>query len=367
MAACRAVKCHPQMKDDTTAWRMLPFSPPLEPMLAKAADSIPLGPNLVYEPKWDGFRCVVFFDGTKVTMSSRSGKPLERYFPELVAPLSASVPMVMDGEIVLPSSRGLDFETLQMRLHPAASRIEKLSLAFPTVFVAFDLLALGERDLRSLPFAQRRQQLVAVVKPTDRLRVTPQTSSPIIAEQWFVEFEGAGCDGVMTRDVTLPYLPGERVMTKTKHHRTVDCVITAFRSVGDTPQVASLLLGLFDEQGVLHYIGHTASFNAAQKKALYQQLDSMRDESPFTVGRAPQEQSRWSKGVTQTPNWVKPTLVCEVSYDFLSGPRFRHASTFLRFREDKTPAQCTFEQLLPVRPFSLDNVWGFRGFKESPR
>jgi ATP-dependent DNA ligase len=346
---------------------MLPFDPPLEPMLAKAADSIPQGENLVYEPKWDGFRCIVFFDGTKVTLSSRSGKPLERYFPELMAPLSASVPMVIDGEIVLPSARGLDFETLQMRLHPAASRIEKLSQAFPTAFIAFDLLALQDSDLRGLPFAQRRKQLVDVVRPTERLRITPQTADRATAEQWFVDLEGAGCDGVMTRDVTLPYLAGERVMTKTKHHRTADCVIAAFRTVGDKPQVASLLLGLYDEHGVLHYVGHTASFNAAQKRALYQQLDAMRGDSPFTVGRAPQEQSRWTKGVAQTPHWVKPTLVCEVSYDFLSGPRFRHASTFLRFREDKVPAQCTFEQLLPVRPFSLDNVWDSGGPGEHRR
>ncbi len=328
-------------------------------MLAEAAEAIPTGAQLVYEPKWDGFRCIVFRSNEALILSSRTGKPLEKYFPELVAALNRALPSeaIVDGEIILPTEKGLDFETLQMRIHPAASRIEKLSKAFPTAFVAFDLLALGDEDLRDRPFFERRQRLLAALVQNAQVRLTPQTSSVNEATRWFHEFEGAGCDGVMARDNGMPYRAGERVMTKIKHHHTVDCVVAAYRPAKVADQVASLLLGLYDEQRVLHYIGHTASFSASQKRALHQQLSALHGDNPFVGGRAPLEQSRWKKEVSVEPTWLKPELVCEVRYDFLSGPRFRHAATFIGFREDKAALDCHFRQLLPVKAFSLDNVW----------
>jgi ATP-dependent DNA ligase len=328
-------------------------------MLAEATESIPEADHLVYEPKWDGFRCIIFKIGDALTLSSRTGKPLQRYFPELVEVLQRALPpaCVVDGEIVLPTQKGLDFETLQMRIHPAASRIERLSQEFPTSFVAFDLLALGSEDFRTREFGQRRVALESVLQTNPQLRVTPQTASVARAKYWFDAFEGAGCDGLIARDVRMPYCSGERVLWKIKHHRTADCVVAGFRESAKGGQVASLLLGLFDESHILHYIGHTASFAAAERKALHQRLMPLRAENPFVGGRSPSEQSRWKKEASTEPVWTAPTMVCEVRYDFLSGPRFRHASTFLRFRDDKPAEDCRFDQLLPSKPFSLDNVW----------
>lgn len=339
----------------------LAFEPPLEPMLAKAHDDIPEGPGWRYEPKWDGFRCIVFRDGDQVALSSRGGRPLGRYFPELIASLKQVLPpqCIVDGEIILPGPKGLDFEALQSRLHPAASRVNKLAAEIPTSFVAFDLLGLGQDDWRERPYAERRAELERRVPSTTRVFVTPQTKEPGQAKQWFVDFEGAGCDGVIARREELPYRPGERVMVKVKHGRTAECVVGGYRE-GKTPgTVGSLLLGLYDGQGVLHHVGHTASFTAKEKKALMEKLAPLKKpDQGFGQGRTPDAPSRWSSGEEKPWVSLEPKLVCEVRYDYTQGPRFRHATTFLRWREDRTPASCTYAQLEPPKPFSLDVIVG---------
>lgn len=340
---------------------MLPFAPPLEPMLANAEEEIPAGEGWAYEPKWDGFRCVVFRDGDDVHLSSRNGQPLQRYFPEVVDALKQALPArcVVDGEIILPGEKGLDFDALQARIHPAASRVQKLSKETPAGFVAFDLLALGDDDWRARPGGERRAELCRAVTSSPQVFVTPQTSDASVARGWFDDFEGAGCDGVIARRVELPYQPGKRVMVKVKHHRTADCVVGAYRE-GKTPgTVGSLLLGLYDEAGVFHHVGHTSSFSAKEKKALKEKLAPLEGGSSFGQGRTPDAPSRWSKKKDgEPPSWVplEPSLVCEVRYDYLQGPRFRHAATFLRWRTDKAPNDCTFAQLLPPHPFSLERL-----------
>lgn len=336
----------------------LPFSPPLEPMLARAHDDIPEGPGWRYEPKWDGFRCIVFRDGDEVALSSRGGKPLGRYFPELIVELKASLPAqcVVDGEIILPGPKGLDFDALQSRLHPAASRVAKLAAEIPTSFVAFDLLGLGADDWRERPNAERRAELERQLTSTTRVFVTPQTTDPRQAQRWFVDFEGAGCDGVMARREELPYRPGERVMVKVKHGRMADCVVGGYRE-GKTPgTVGSLLLGLYDDEGVLHHVGHTSSFSAKEKKALVETLAPYVDGTSFGEGRTPDAPSRWASKEEKTWVQLRPELVCEVRYDYLQGPRFRHATTFQRWRPDREPKSCTYAQLEPPKPFSLDAV-----------
>lgn len=336
----------------------LAFAPPLEPMLAKANDEIPRGAGWRYEPKWDGFRAIVFRDGDTVELSSRGGRPLARYFPELLEALRAALPAqcILDGEIILPGPKGLDFEALQSRLHPAASRVNKLAAELPTSFVAFDLLGLGADDWRGRPFVERRDGLERLFASTTRVFVTPQTDDPRQAKQWFVDFEGAGCDGVIARREELPYRPGERVMVKVKHGRMADCVVGGYRE-GKTPgTVGSLLLGLYDDAGVLHHVGHTSSFSAKEKKALVEQLAPYRDGDSFGEGRTPDAASRWA--AKEEKAWVKlkPELVCEVRYDFVQGDRFRHATTFQRWRPDRTASSCNYSQLLPPRPFSLDVI-----------
>lgn len=338
---------------------MLPFQAPLEPMLAEAQDDIPRGEGWLYEPKWDGFRALVFREGERVHLCSRNGQPLERYFPEVVEGLKKALPpeCVVDGEIILAGERGLDFEALQQRIHPAASRIARLSKETPAGFVAFDLLALGADDLRGRATLERRAQLLAAFQGHDGFFVTPQTMEADVAQQWFHEFEGAGCDGVIARRTQLDYRPGERVMVKIKHGRTADVVVGGYRE-GKTPgTVGSLLLGLYDEQGVLHHIGHTSSFSAKEKKALREKLLPLEGGTSFGAGRTPDAPSRWNKG-KDTPTWVplQPVLVCEVRYDYLQGPRFRHAATFLRWRTDKDPKACQYAQLLPPNPFSLAKI-----------
>jgi ATP-dependent DNA ligase len=336
----------------------LPFAPPYEPMLAQAQDEIPTGPGWRYEPKWDGFRALVFRDGASLELSSRESRPLARYFPELVSALAAALPerCVVDGEIILPGPKGLDFEALQSRLHPAASRVNKLSLEIPTSFVAFDLLVLADDDLRERPYAERRELLERHLRNTASVFVTPQTREPKEAARWFVDFEGAGCDGVIARREELPYSPGKRVMVKVKHGRTAECVVGGYRE-GKTPgTVGSLLLGLYDEAGVLHHVGHTSSFTAKEKKALVEKLAPYVDGTSFGQGRTPDAPSRWSPKAEKTWVSLRPELVCEVRYDYLQGARFRHASTFLRWREDRSPASCTYAQLEPPRPFSLDAI-----------
>lgn len=337
---------------------MLPLASPLMPMLAEAQAEIPVGEGWVYEPKWDGFRGIIFRDGEALHICSRNGQPLERYFPEVVAALKAALPerCIVDGEIILPGRAGLDFEALQQRIHPAASRVKRLSEETPAGFTAFDLLAVGDDDWSQRPFAERRVKLSEILRGTSVVFVTPQTSSAEEALRWFNDFEGAGCDGLIGRRQELPYLPGKRVMVKVKHYHTADVVIGGFRE-GKTPNtVGALLLGLYDAAGVFHHVGHTSSFKAKEKRDLFAQLQPMVIASSFS-GRAPDQPSRWSKG-QEKPSWrpVTPSLVCEVRYDYLQGARFRHASTFLRFRTDKNPTDCLSSQLEPPHPFSLQKI-----------
>jgi ATP-dependent DNA ligase len=338
---------------------MLPFQSPLEPMLAQAQDEIPAGEGWLYEPKWDGFRAIVFREGEKVHLCSRNGQPLERYFPEVIAGLKKALPpeAIVDGEIILPGAKGLDFEALSQRIHPAASRVNKLSVETPAGFVAFDCLALGSEDLRPLSTKVRREKLIANFQGHDGFFVTPQTMSPEVAKQWFHEFEGAGCDGVIARRLELDYRPGERVMVKIKHGRTADVVVVGYRE-GKTPgTVGSLLLGVYDEQGTLMHIGHTSSFSAKEKRALREKLKPLETGAPPFPGKSESAPNRWSKGQEKAaPVPLTPTLVCEVRYDYLQGHRFRHASTFQRWREDKSPKSCLFSQLLPPNPFSLAKI-----------
>ncbi len=335
----------------------LPLTPPLEPMLALLQEDIPRGEQWSYEPKWDGFRALVFRDGDDVQLMSRKGQPLHRYFPELVAELKAALPArcVVDGEIIMPGEKGLDFDALQLRLHPAQSRIDKLSKAIPASFVAFDLLALGDEDLREQPFVTRRARLDEVVPVGPRVFVTPRTRSADEAAGWFDQFEGAGLDGVIAKLDGLPYAHGERVMVKVKHGRTADCVVGGYRLSKKGDGVASLLLGLYDEQGVLHHVGHTSSFKANERRELLAQMKALTGES-FGQGRTPGAPSRWSQGKDLTWFPVRPEKVCEVTFDYMQGDRFRHAATFQRWRDDKDPKSCTFEQLAPPHPFSLEAI-----------
>lgn len=336
----------------------LPFAAPLEPMLAEAQPEIPRGAGWRYEPKWDGFRVIVFKDGDSVHLCSRNGQPLERYFPELVELCRAHLPAtcIVDGELFVAGPKGLEFETLQMRIHPAASRVNKLSGEFPASLVAFDLLALGEQDLRGKPFSERRALLVNALPATPRVFTTPQTLDPDEAARWFNDFEGAGLDGVIARREELPYAPGERVMVKIKHGRTADCVVGGYRDSKTPGSVGALLLGLYDAEGKLHHVGHTSSFTAKQKKELKTLLAPLEGGESFGQGRTPGGPSRWSSGkdVSWTP--LRPEKVCEVKFDYLQGDRFRHGATFVRWRDDKNPKDCSYAQLLPPKPFSLDAV-----------
>ncbi|MFZ5472179.1 MAG: ATP-dependent DNA ligase [Myxococcota bacterium] len=336
----------------------LPLTPPIEPMLALPQDDIPSGEGWVYEPKWDGFRAVVFKDGGDVYLNSRKGQPLQRYFPELVETFRARLPerCIVDGEIILAGKRGLEFDTLQLRLHPAASRVNKLAKEMPASFVAFDLLALGEEDLRGAPFRERRRKLESLVQSDAALFLTPQTLNHEEAARWFARFEGAGLDGVIAKRADGPYTPGERTMVKVKHARTADCVVGGYREAKGGGAVGSLLLGLYDEGGVLHHVGHTSSFKAKEKKELLAKLRPLEGKKSFGEGRTPGAPSRWSSGKELAWTAVEPTLVCEVAFDYMQGDRFRHGATFLRWREDKAPRACTYDQLAPPNPFSLQAI-----------
>ena len=348
----------------------LPFQPPLDPMLATTSDRIPGGDGELvwrYEPKWDGFRTLVFFDGQELYLQSRDLRPLGRYFPELVSGLAATLPspVVLDGEIVIMSEHGLAFEQLQLRLHPAESRVRLLAETIPAQFAAFDLLAAGSEDWRGRPFAERRARLEAML-PVDRPPVlyrSPSTADPAVAADWFDRFEGAGFDGIIAKREDLPYLPGVRGFVKVKHVRTADCVVAGFRWAKgrEGRDVGSLLLGLYDGAGVLHHVGHTSSFTAAEKRALVDRLAPLvtDDEgSGFGRGRTPGGMSRWTRG--KDVSWVRlrPELVCEVRFDHLQGDRFRHGTTFVRWRTDKPPARCTYDQIAAVPPEELLQLLG---------
>ena len=348
----------------------LPVMPPLSPMLAKAAEELPADGDVSYEPKWDGFRCIVFRDGDELVLGSRNTKPLNRYFPELLAALAVELPRrcVVDGEIVIASPHGLDFDALLARIHPAASRVRMLAQATPASYVAFDLVAEGDEDLRRRPFAERRRRLVQLLVNADPpVHVTPATDDRALAQQWFERFEGAGLDGVVAKRHDLRYLPDQRAMVKVKHQRTAECAVGGFRWREEGRSVASLLLGLYDTAGVLHHVGVTSAFTTARRRQLVDELADLRrhgdDHHPWISGAAPGARvpggpSRWSAG--RDLSWVplRPERVCEVAYDHLQGNRFRHATTFRRWRPDRDARSCTYDQLQVAVPAELADVFG---------
>jgi len=350
----------------------LPVEPPVAPMLAKLSRELPVAEGLFYEPKWDGFRCIVFRDGDAVTLGSRNEKPLTRYFPELVESLLANIPdrCVLDGEIVIAGKSGLNFDALTQRIHPAESRVKLLAESTPSSFVAFDLLALEDSDLRSEPYSARRKSLEkALKKAKPPIHVTPVTTSPEIAREWFSRFEGAGLDGVVAKAGDLEYQPDKRVMIKVKHERTADCVVGGFRWHKDGGGVGSLLLGLFDSERSLQHVGVASGFSVARRKELAETIEPYRAEAtrehPWHAhrdieGRVPGGQSRWSAGKDLSWEPLRPELVVEVSYDHLQGDRFRHATTFIRWRPDREPESCTYSQLDTPVPSELKDVFGIR-------
>jgi ATP-dependent DNA ligase len=351
------------------------IAPPIEPMLAKVAAAIPVDGAFLYEPKWDGFRAIVFRAALAVYTQSRDLKPLDRYFPELHEAFESQLPSgsVVDGEIVIASSHGLDFDALQLRLHPAASRVQKLAQATPASFVAFDLLATGGRDMRMLPQAERRVLLERVlVDARPPIHLTPMTRDPALATEWLARFEGAGLDGVVAKPEQGLYAPGKRTMIKVKHIRTADCVVAGFRwhKAGKDELVGSLLLGLYDDRGALQHVGVTSAFTSAVRRQLAIDLAPLRvhaiDDHPWrawaSVGEAstrmPGGQSRWSAGKDLSWEPLRVERVCEVQYDHMQGTRFRHAAIFRRWRTDKAPRDCRYDQLEVTMPYELEKVFG---------
>ena len=335
--------------------------PPVAPMLAKAARELPPAGAVLYEPKWDGFRCIVFRHGDEVELGSRNGKPLTRYFPEVVDAARAELPdaVVVDGEVVIAGAAGLDFEALLQRIHPAQSRVRRLAAETPASFVAFDLLALGGDDLRGRPFAERRAALVgALAGAGPPVHLTPCTEDRDVATDWFHRFEGAGLDGVVAKRLDLAYREGERVMVKVKHERTADCVVAGFRWHKSGSVVGSLLLGLYDDDGVLHHVGVAAAFTMARRRELVAELEPYRVADGGFDGRAPGGPSRWNAGRDLSFEPLRPELVCEVAYDHLEGRRFRHATSFRRWRPDRAPGSCTYAQLDTAVPEELAGVFG---------
>ncbi|MDP3712743.1 MAG: ATP-dependent DNA ligase [Mycobacteriales bacterium] len=344
----------------------LPVMPPVKPMLAKSVPDVPEG-DYLYEPKWDGFRCIVFRDGDSVELGSRNEKPLTRYFPEVVEALKAQLPQrcVVDGEIVIVSGKGLDFVTLLQRVHPADSRVRMLAETTPASFIAFDLVALGDDDLTGRPQAERRvllEQALAGAQPP--VHLTPVTADPAVAGEWFKVFEGAGLDGVMAKPVAQTYQQDKRVMLKVKHARTCDVVVAGYRLHKSGPVVGSLVLGLYDDAGALQHVGVAASFTAARRAELIDELEPFRTDGPHPwVGDAVPERnpgqsagSRWNSGKDLSFVPLRPELVAEVGYDAMEGTRFRHTAQFKHWRPDRTAESCTYDQLdRPVR-FDLADV-----------
>jgi ATP-dependent DNA ligase len=339
----------------------LPVMPPVKPMLAKLVSDMPTG-DLLYEPKWDGFRCIVFRDGDEVELGSRNERPLTRYFPDVVEAVKANTPKrcVLDGEIIIGREDRLDFESLQLRLHPAESRVRKLAAEIPASFVAFDLLAQGNDDLTSKGFGVRRAKLEkALAKAKDPIHVTPATDDVDTAKEWFDSFEGAGLDGIIAKGRDITYRPDQRVMFKVKHSRTADCVVAGFRWHKSGPVVGSLLLGLYDGDGNLHHIGVAASFPMARRKTLVDELEPYRKnaekEHPWFreewAHHGPGGNvSRWNAKKDLSFEPLRPELVVEVGYDYMEGRRFRHTGQFKRWRPDRDPETCTYDQLeVPVK------------------
>jgi ATP-dependent DNA ligase len=339
-------------------------------MLARLAEALPSG-EFLYEPKWDGFRAIVFRGSDEVYIQSRDCRPLDRYFPELHDALLERLPKncVLDGEIVIAGPHGLDFDALQLRLHPAASRVAKLAKESPSSFVAFDALAIGGKNIMALGQADRRvalEKLLAGVRPP--VYLTPVTRELMVGTDWLKRFEGAGLDGVIAKPGGLPYQPGKRAMVKVKHSRTADCVVAGFRWYKTGGVVGSLLLGLYDSQGVLQHVGVTSSFTMERRRQLAKDLDALRegamDDHPWREwagagaeqSRMPGAQSRWSAGKDLSWEPLRIARVCEVKYDHLQGDRFRHAAIFVRWRPDKPPRECTYEQLEVTPAFELAKV-----------
>lgn len=354
----------------------LPIGPPIEPMLAKLRDVLPGGAYL-YEPKWDGFRAIVFRGDDDLYIQSREGRPLDRYFPELHEALLEHLPRkcVLDGEIVIATARGLDFDALQLRLHPAASRVRKLALEAPCSFVAFDVLAIGGRNFMSVAQERRREALEKLLGPVKQpIHLTPSTRDRALGLDWLRRFEGAGLDGVVAKLLSGTYLPGKRAMIKVKHARTADCVVAGFRWYKHTRNaVGSLLLGLYDDTGVLHHVGVASSFTMKMRRELVVELaplgrNAMRKHpwrewadaaSGFT--RLPGAQSRWSAGKDLSWEPLRIERCCEVKYDHMQGDRFRHAVQFVRWRPDKRPLDCRYEQLEVAKPYELEQIFNMRG------
>ncbi len=347
-------------------------------MLAKRVAELPIGDGWIFEPKWDGFRTLVFRDGDEVFIQSRDEKPLNRYFPELIDPIKGQLPnrCVLDGEIVIASSEGLQFDTLQMRLHPAESRVKKLALETPASVVFFDLLCEGDKSLCETPFAKRRAKLEALLSSAEPpLHLTPATRDRTTAGDWFRRFEGAGLDGVVAKAEDGTYEPNKRVMLKVKHERDCDCVVAGFRwhKRGEKTKIGSLLLGLYDENGNLEHVGVCASFTDAKRLELVKILAPYRKNAldrhpwrdwaegePSVDGephRRPGAQSRWSVGKDLSWEPLRPELVVQVAYDHMQGDRFRHTAQFRRWRDDKRPRDCTFDQLEVVPPQELAAIF----------
>jgi len=341
--------------------------PPILPMLAKRVDEIPTGEYWLFEPKWDGFRALVFREAEEILIQSRDGKSLNRYFPELIESLRRQLPdrCVLDGEIVIASDRGLDFDALQLRIHPAASRVNLLSKQIPASIVFFDLLCEEDRDLMNEPFQLRRKALENLLSSAEApLHLTPVTRERTVALDWFRRFEGAGLDGVMAKPTSGAYEPDKRVMLKVKHERDCDCVVAGFRwhKNGQGTAVGSLLLGLFDDSGSLQHVGVCASFTKARRIELVKYLEPYRREAlvnhPWKRevadgDRMPGGQSRWSQGKDLSWEPLRPELVVEVAYEHMQGSRFRHMAQFRRWRLDKAPRDCTYAQLEVVPPQEL--------------
>lgn len=347
----------------------LPVMPPVSPMLAKSVPTIPAGAS--YEPKWDGFRSIIFRDGSEIEIGSRNERPMTRYFPELVAAFRHELPerCVVDGEIVIATAAGLDFEALQQRIHPAASRVTMLSEQTPASFIAFDLLALGDDDLTSVPFVERRARLEqALAGAKSPVHITPVTQDAELAQRWFSEFEGAGLDGVIAKPLTGTYQPDKRVMFKIKHERTADCVVAGYRIHKSGPDaIGSLLLGLYRDDGTLMSVGVIGAFSAARRRELFTELQPLVTDfedhpwnwaAPQGDSRTPRssETSRWNAGKDLSFTPLRPERVVEVRYEHMEGDRFRHTAQFSRWRPDRTPESCTYEQLDRPVSFELKDI-----------